>query len=492
MAPPRSAASGPLARSIREALGWSLLNNLLARLGGVAVSVALARLLVPSDYGTFAVALVVLTALLSINELGVTLAVVRWPGPVEAIASTVNAIALSASALVACLGLASAGLVADLLGAPAAAGVVRLLCVATLVDGASSVPAALLTRSFRQKETMFIEAAGLLLSSTTSLVLAVRGHGAYSLAWGQLAGNAVVGGLLIARCRPYPGIRVRREVVRPLLAFGLPLAGSSALVFFMLNLDYIVVGRLLGTVALGFYFVGFNLASLPVNLLSSALRRVTVPAFVRTRDTGGDLPAAFVRTVSVVLVAVLPACLFLSVHADVLLHLVYGSQWKSAGDVLAVLAVFAVVRIIADLAYDLLVCLGRSRSLFLVQLGWITCLLVALPLGAHVSGIRGVAVAHLVVGCLFVLPAFVLTLRRAGLPVRPLLRAGRLPAVSGGLVLAGAAVIDLLVDADLPGLALSGVVAGLGSLAIGLRVVRQSPAEPVGLPARTAAAGVAQ
>ena len=220
-----------------------------------------------------------------------------------------------------------AGPLAALLGAPDAEGVVRLLCLAALADGACSVPAALLTRAFRQKETMLIEGAGLVASSALSLVLAVGGHGAYSLAWGQLTGNVLVAVLFVLRCRPYPGFRWRREVLRPLLAFGLPLAGSSALVFVMLNIDYIVVGRQLGSTELGLYFVGFNLAAAPVNLMSVALRRVVMPALVRTRDDGDrDLAATFARTVRLVLLLVLPGCVFLSLHAEVLVEWVYGDK----------------------------------------------------------------------------------------------------------------------------------------------------------------------
>ena len=81
-------ASSSLGPVVRQALAWSLLNNVVARVGGLLVSIVLARILVPEEYGTFAVAFVVLAGLLSCNELGVSLAVVRWPGDPRRIAST--------------------------------------------------------------------------------------------------------------------------------------------------------------------------------------------------------------------------------------------------------------------------------------------------------------------------------------------------------------------------------------------------------------------
>ena len=73
-----------------RALGWSFLSNAGARFGTLAIGVLLARLLGPHAFGTFAVALVALLAVLSFNELGVSLAIVRWQGDPAEIAPTVT------------------------------------------------------------------------------------------------------------------------------------------------------------------------------------------------------------------------------------------------------------------------------------------------------------------------------------------------------------------------------------------------------------------
>ncbi len=79
------------------AFGWSLVNLLVGRLGTMAIGVALARLLGPHEFGTYAIAYVALVFVLSFSELGVSLAIVRWPGDPKEIAATVNTISLAAS-----------------------------------------------------------------------------------------------------------------------------------------------------------------------------------------------------------------------------------------------------------------------------------------------------------------------------------------------------------------------------------------------------------
>ena len=61
-----------------RALVWSLANTAAGRLGTLAIGIVLARLLGPAEFGTYAVAFVALMAMLSFNELGVSLAIVRW------------------------------------------------------------------------------------------------------------------------------------------------------------------------------------------------------------------------------------------------------------------------------------------------------------------------------------------------------------------------------------------------------------------------------
>ena len=87
-----------------RALGLSFVNGLLARLGTLGIGIALARILGPEEFGTYAVALLALMAAVSFNELGVSLAIVRWEKDPAEIAPTVNTISIAASTVVAAVG----------------------------------------------------------------------------------------------------------------------------------------------------------------------------------------------------------------------------------------------------------------------------------------------------------------------------------------------------------------------------------------------------
>ncbi|WP_239405139.1 lipopolysaccharide biosynthesis protein [Frankia sp. Cj3] len=470
-----------LGGAVRRGLGFSLLNNALSRLGTVVTGIVLARLLSPSDYGDFAVALVVLNALLSINELGVSLAIVRWPGEPRLIAPTVQTLSTGFSIGLYLLTLVLAPTIADLLGSPAATGLVRVLALSMIVDGVASVPAALLTRAFQQGRRMIADLAALAVNTGVTIGLAALGHGAWSLVIGYLAGNLTTSIMIFA----FAGARIRfgfdRHQVRGLLDFGLPLAGSSLLVFGVLNIHYVVVGAVLGPVALGFYMLAFNLSSWPVNMFSLAVRRVAMPAFARLSTDRKALTDAFARSIALLMAATLPVCAIIAVLAGPLIHIVYGPKWDAAADALRWLAVLGACRVAAELAYDLLVGAGRSRAVFAVQGSWLAALAPALFIGARAGGIGGLAFAQAAVAVVVVGPAFIFAIARADVgPIAALRYCGR-PVVATTVLVLVMVGLGTVVRGDLARLLLL-PPAGLAACAVPLfplrRLVRPGPHQP--------------
>src|SRR6185436_5029711 len=115
-------------------LGWSFASTALAKFSTLAIGIVLARILGPQEFGTFAVAMVALLAVLSFNELGVSLAIVRWPGDPKEIAPTVATISVSASLLIYLACFFGAPAFADAMGDPHAAPIVRVLGLSVIIS----------------------------------------------------------------------------------------------------------------------------------------------------------------------------------------------------------------------------------------------------------------------------------------------------------------------------------------------------------------------
>ena len=430
---------------MRSGLRWGVLSTVFSRLLNPIVGIVMARILTPEDFGVVAVALIALNGLISINELGVTYAVVRWPGNLIAAARTATTIAISGSVVLFGICFAAAPLFASELTTPQATGVLRLLALGVVIDGVASVPIGLLTRGFRQDKRVLADWAGFMVSTPVTIGLALAGFGPWSLAWGRLAGNATNTAVLyaVAPIRPRPGWD--KKIAGELLRFGIPLTASSFLVFAMLNVDYVVIGHELGTVQLGLYTLAFNLSSIPWNMLTQTVRPVAVPGFARYQHDRPQLVAVFRRWLHLLMVVTVPICSALAVLALPLIVVVYGEKWKAAAPVLVFLAVLGGLRVAFDFFYDLFVAVGQSRILVGIQALWFVALIPALTIGARQDGLPGVGIGHVVVALGIIGPVYLVALRRRhGISVRTVFGAIARPAL-GGLfaIVAGVVVLQL-------------------------------------------------
>lgn len=451
---------------VRRALRLSLLNTVIGKFGGFFVGILLARILAPEDFGVFAVALVALHAVLSLNELGVSLAVVRWQRDPREIAPTVTTISMASSALLYAICWFGAPWFAATLGAPEAVGVLRLLCLTVLIDGTVAAAVQLVNRDFRQGLRLMVDLLNLAITTSLTVGLALAGHGAWSLAWGQLAGNAISAVLLLRLVDYWPRPGFDRSQVRPLLSFGLPLAGASLLVFAMLNIDYLVIGRLLDTTELGLYVLAFNLASWPVNTFSLIVRRVALPAFARVQEEPERRQEAFTRLAVLLAMPTLLVCGLLGTLAHPAITTVYGEKWVAAAAALQFLAVLGIVRVFAELGYDFLVALGHSRVCMWLQVGWLVALGVLLPVGALIWGIGGVATMHAAVAALLVLPAFVLMICRTGVSFGALTTALARPVMGFLLLIVVVATVRWYTDPSVTQLLLGGFLGAAAYIAV--------------------------
>jgi PST family polysaccharide transporter len=439
-----SGGTSSIGRRVGRGALWSLANNVVLRLGTLAAGIALARILSPTDYGVFAVALVAMTLLQAFNELGVSLALVRWERPVQEFAGTAMTIAMGFSAGLYALVYVLAPPFCEAMGSPGAVGVLRVLCIAVVLDGIAAVPASILNREFLQGKRFVSDAASFVVVTSLTIVLALAGFGAMSFAIGRIGGNIVSVITYLKLCpvklKPQWDRRVAGELVR----FGLPLAGSSLLILSVTNFDKIIIGGWTNEIALGLYLMAFNQSSLPLQVFSEAARRVSLAGFSRLIDDPPRLSRSLARGVALLMAASVPICTGLACYAAPMLAAVYGPQWTAAAAALQVLA------------------MDGNRVLLTLQGVWLIAMVPATIAGTHLDGIRGAAIAQLLVAALIVLPAFVFVLHKRGLSLWPTVLACRRPLIGAVLIVVGAVAVHAVVSGPWPqllvGMAVSVVV----------------------------------
>ena len=454
----RESAKDTLAAKATRALGWNFVSTALSKLGGLGIGIMLARLLGPHAFGAYAVALVALIAMQTFNELGMSLAIVRWETDPRDIIPTITTVSVLVSVVTyaGCYWLAPA--FAATMGAPAAADVVRVLALAIVIDGFCNTPAGLLQRRFEQGKAALATQAGAWTGTGLTVALAWSHHGAMSLAVGQVGGSLVVAALLVAFAPESLRFGFDRAKARALLRFGLPLAGANLIVFAVTSVDLIIVGHLLGATSLALYVLAVNLSSWPFNMFAPPVTNVAPAVFSRLQHDQAAMRSTFLSAVRILTAVTLPICLLLGGSATPLIGFVYGARWLPAAQPLMWLALVGGARILLKLAYDYLVVLGRTRVLLVIQLVWLVSLVAAVIVATRADGIYGAGLAEAGVTMLIVMPCYLAALQRAGIGLVALGKSLQLPvAAAAGAGLAAAAAARL-VPSGLIALAVSGVI----------------------------------
>jgi len=447
-----------LAAKASRALGWNVASTALSKLGGLGITIMLARLLGPHVFGAYAVASVALYAMQTFNELGMSLAIVRWEADPREIIPTVTTVSVAVSVVIyaGCFWIAPA--YASAMGAPAATGVVQVLALAIVIDGFCNTPAGLLQREFRQGRATIATQVGSWTGTGVTVALAWSHHGAMSLAIGQVVGALVVTVLLVVFVPQSLRFGFDPAKARALLRFGLPLSGSNLVAFAVTSVDQIIVGHMLGPTSLAFYVLAFNLSTWPYNMFLGPVRNVAPAVFSRLQRDQPAMRSTFLSAARMLTAVTLPICLLIGGSATALVGFVYGARWLPAAQPLMWLAVVGGARIFLQLAYDYLVVVGWTRLLLIIQLVWLIALFPCLVWATRADGIYGAGLAEAAVALLVVLPCYLAALRKAGIGPMALGKSLLLPltaTAAAGLAAMGA---SMLAPRNLIALAVSGVI----------------------------------
>jgi lipopolysaccharide exporter len=463
---------GTLGRKVGRGAVWSGASTVLLRIGNIAIMAVVARLVSPAEFGIFALAITIHAFVVTLAELGVASAVARSDVDAGRIAPTVAAISMSVSALLAGLMATFSGQIAAALGNPEVAHPIRILSIGVFLIGPFAVPGAMLQREFRQDLLFRTQLIGFVPGGIILILLASFSNGADAFAWSRVVGQAATGIAMIIFVGKMYVPRIDFNVLRPLLSFGIPLAGANLLSQILLNVDYVFLGRMMKPADVGVYMLAFGVASWPTAVIGGMLAGVTLPAFSAIRRDGGDIGKALRDAVSIVSLVAFPIAAFTAVFAGPIVAVLYGSQWTEAAPPLTVLSCYGAIFVICLLFANIIVALGRTRALLIVQLVALLCLLPSLYAGIRIGGLVGVGIAHVIVIVSITLPVYLITIRRTigasiSRTLSPIIR----PALAAIAATCAAWLMTSPVDSDLGKLAIASLAMGCIYFAIMARTL---------------------
>lgn len=291
------------------------------------VSLLLARLLEPSDYGV----LTMLTVFVSVSQVfvqsGLNTALIQKKDVDEADLSSVFLVSLGIAAALYALLFALAPAIAAYFAMPQLEGALRVLALVLLPGALVSVQSAVVARQMAFRRQMICSLSATVLSGAVGVGMALSGMGYWALVGQQLANQTglCLFLLLTVRWRPRAVFSLAR--VKALVRFGWKLLVSSLLDTGYQNLRTAVIGKRFPDDTLGFYNRGKQFPELVMNAVNGSIQSVMLPVLSEKQDDAARMKQMMRRSVMTSSFLVLPMMAGLAAVAEPLITLLLTEKW---------------------------------------------------------------------------------------------------------------------------------------------------------------------
>lgn len=381
-------------------LGWKLLSVSVGQAGQSLVAILLARLLLPRDFGLAGMAFVFSGLAGILTDLSLGAALVQRRSLTEEDRSTVFWTAAAGGFALSLAGVAVSPLVADFFSTPRVAPLFAALSAGFFLSALGSTQTALLTREMNFRSLELRQIGSTLFGAAVAVGLALAGLGPWAII-GQSLCTYGASTILLWTLSPWrPQFVFSLESFRTLGSFGFKTLLSKLLLYINLNGDNLLIGRYLGSAALGIYSVAFNVMFLPMARVVTPIRDVFYAAFVRLQNDPRRLGEVWLQVNRLASSLLVPAFLGLAIVAPDFVPVVLGRRWHAAIPVLQLLSLAGIAQSLQAFNGNVYQARGRP-GLFLSFMIFSTAVTFgAFVLGLHwgVAGVAGsLAVARTIV-----------------------------------------------------------------------------------------------
>lgn len=395
-----------------------------AYVGGRAVvlisTAILAHILIPAEFGVVAVALVFMTFLETVKDMGLTQALIMAPPEEEATRAQTTFIWTVTIGLVLALAASGVGqLAAGFFGHEELRAIIPVLALTFVIESLGSTHDSLARKRLDYRTRAIAQGAEVIMRAATGITLALSGFGAWSLVLGYLVGATVRTTTLWTLVKFRPRLRYTRQHLGSLIRFGSALTLVDIVAALTSNIDYIFVGRVLGAASLGLYLIGFRLPELLIMNLAVVASDVLFPAFAELRKD--QLEYGLLTSLRYLAAMAVPTAVGLALLARPVVLALFGPKWHGSIEVMQVLAAFAAITAINIPAGTIYKVSGRAWILVAMSVPYFTVLFITLLLFTE----RGILAAALCMTVTVAVGALIAVVVAGRILAVPLHRIGR-------------------------------------------------------------------
>ncbi len=353
-----------------KSVGWMGIASAIGQTFSWSVTLIIARILTPIDYGLMGVATILVGFCLVASDLGLGSATIQSKGIENEQLSGIFWLSMTVATLMYAIIFFCAPFVASFFHEPKAIIVTRVVGLSLIIATLKTIPYSLLAKELSFNKRAKAQVIAVVSSGSIALCMAIFGLGVWALVAASLIREAV----LTAACyylKPWrPTFNWRFDEIREHAVFGTTVAGTNITYYIYSQIDNVIVGRVLGATSLGLFTMGRTLASIPNDKICNLINQVAFPVFSKIQDDEKRIKHYIFKILRMEMAIIWPLLIGGALTAQDLIPVVLTNKWAPLSPIFTILCLLALLGGPGALISSVLLARGHANWLFWRTLVW--------------------------------------------------------------------------------------------------------------------------
>lgn len=345
-------------------LGWSAADNITKMGITFIVSIVLARLLTPDEYGLIGILTIFISVFNAIVDSGFTNALIRKKNAVDIDYSTVFYTNLVMSIVMAVALFFCATPIAKFFGREELVALTQVMSSVVVINALSIVQKARTTKAIDFKTQTKVTAIASILSGVIGISMAYMGYGVWSLVGQQISAQLLTTIFFWVFNKWFPKLEFSWISFKEMWSFGWKLLVSSLIDTTWKEIYQVVVGKFYSPATLGLYTRAKQFSQMFSSNLTSIIQRVSYPVLSSIQDDKVRLKSAYKRVIKTTMLPTFVLMFGMAAVAKPMILVLIGEKWLGCVPFLIIICIYGSLYPLHAINLNMLQVQGRS-DLFL-------------------------------------------------------------------------------------------------------------------------------
>lgn len=310
-----------------KSLLWKLLEKCSVQGVSFIVTVILARILSPDEYGIVAIVTIFLHFSNILIEGGFSTALIQKKGYDNKDFSTIFYFSLATATIIYAILFVSSGAIASFFNVPQLIPIIRVLGITVFFCAINSIQKAYVSKKLLFKKMFYSSLVAAVISGGIAIFLASNGWGVWALVYYSLISQTLMTAVMWFFVKWRPILTFSKDSFKKLFSFGWKIMTTHVIISIFANIRSIIISKFYTATMLAYFDKGKQLPALAMENINSSIQAILFPVFSEAQDDKSKVKRMIRRSIRTNCLFIFPMMVALVVMAETLVVTIYTEKW---------------------------------------------------------------------------------------------------------------------------------------------------------------------